>query len=331
MFTEMQKQIIDGSLLGDASIWTNFKNPNKKFTKAQSKLDNIGCDKCSYMDWHMKEFKEFSSSVKPNSFKGINNKIYNKYTFTTHMDKLWNDVEKRWYIVNLDNNNNNIKRIKIVPKDLVLTPLTLCIWHMDDGCNNPKDANIELNTQGFSVEDIDFLIDRLDKDLNIKSHKKKDRNNQFKIYVGRESYFDFIEMIKPHVEWDCFQYKIDTSAYNKKPHKGEDHSLSILTESKVKEIFKLSDSGLPQKDIAKKIGVSKANISLILSGERWSHLGMKRKVTRKPRITKEQKAIVLELNEQGLFQKEIAATLNIHQGTVSRILRGNNAKNRTNP
>jgi len=56
MFTENQRQVIDGSLLGDGTIWTNFKNPNRKFQKPQSMYDWHGQDKQSYMDWHMKVF-----------------------------------------------------------------------------------------------------------------------------------------------------------------------------------------------------------------------------------------------------------------------------------
>jgi DNA-binding MarR family transcriptional regulator len=317
MFTQIQKQIIDGSLLGDGTIWTNFTTPNNKFQKPQSKLDHRGCDKQSYMDWHMKAFGHYSSSVKPNSFKGVNGKIYHRYTFTTHMDVVWNEVDERWYQIELV--NRKVKRTKIIPQDLKLTPLTLCVWHMDDGCNNPKDANIELNTQGFTVEEVDFLIDRLDEDLSVKSHKKKEKRDQYKIYVGHKSYFDFMEMIKPHISWDCFRYKTDTSAYTKKPHRGETHSTSKLTEKKIKQIFKLRDKGWLQREIAEKLKMSQASISMILSGDRWQHLGMKRATTKKSRLTTEKKALILKLNAQGLLQKDIAEQLNINQSTVSRI------------
>jgi len=357
MFTNEQKQVIDGSLLGDATIWTknkhndflhriatriinegtttvlkdvgvkemfenSLKTSNKKFQKAQSKLDHRGDDKQTYMDWHMKMFGDFSSSVKPMSFKGVGGKTYHRYTFTTHMEEIWNEVDERWYKMELI--ERTVKRTKIVPRDVKLTPLTLCVWHMDDGSANPKDANIELNTQGFTVEEIDFLIERLDKDLGIKSHKKKARKkDQYKIYIGRDHYFDFMEMIKPHIEWDCFKYKVDTETYDKKPHQGETHSLSKLTEANIKQIFKLRDKGWLQKKIAKKFDISQANISVILSGDRWSHLGKKINVERKPRLTKETKSQIVLLKEDGVFQKAIAERLNINQSTVSRVLKEN--------
>jgi len=237
------------------------------------------------------------------------------------MSNIWNEVDERWYEMVLT--DRVVKRKKIIPLDLKLTPLTLCVWHMDDGSANSKDANIELNTQGFTLDEIEFLICKLDKDLGIKSHKKTGgkKNGQFKIYVGRKSYFDFIEMIKPHVEWDCFQYKIDTSKYNKKAQIGEDHFGSILTEEKVKKIFKMFDAGVSQKEIATKIGISKASVSLITSGERWQHLGISRSKTNKPRLTHEKKKEIVILNNEGLLQKEIAERLNINQSSVSRVLK----------
>ena len=78
------------------------------------------------------------------------------------------------------------------------------------------------------------------------------------------------------------------------------------------------------------LSISKAAISLVLSGDRWQHLGMKRETTKKPRITKEMKDEILKLNSDGLLQKEIAERLNINQSTISRVLRKSYATHRTN-
>jgi ribosome-binding protein aMBF1 (putative translation factor) len=195
---------------------------------------------------------------------------------------------------------------------------------MDDGSNNQTDANIELNTQSFTVDEVEFLIERIKKDLGIDSHKKTGgKEGQYKIYIGRDSYFRFIEIIKPHVEWDCFKYKIDTSGYTKRTHRGETHSGSILTEEKVREIFRLRrDEGMLQKDIAEKVGSS--NISAILSGEQWSHLGLSMPKVKKPRLSKEVKQQIADLQTQGLSQKQIADKLNINQSTVSRCANSRN-------
>ena len=77
---------------------------------------------------------------------------------------------------------------------------------------------------------------------------------------------------------------------------------------------------MKQKDIAKKMGVS--NISAILSGEQWSHLGLSMPKVKKPRLSKEVKQQIADLQTQGCSQNQIAERLNINQSTVSRVLRG---------
>lgn len=326
MLTERQQQIVTGSLLGDGTIWTNFVDPFMKWQLTQSKKDWHKENKKNYMCWYAREFIDLgvsirSVSVKPTGVAAIRCKkeSFDRYVFYTRCNKFWNDIESKWYIPRTD--HPRFKRRKIVPTDIKLTPLALCIWHMDDGSNNQTDANIELNTQSFTVEEVDFLIERLKQDLGIDSHKKTGgKKGQYKIYIGRDSYFGFIEMIKPHVEWDCFKYKLDTSGYTKQPHRGELHSGSILTELDVREIFTCRNNGMKQKDIAKKMGVS--NISAILSGEQWSHLGLSMPNVKKSRLSKEVKQQIADLQTQGCSQNQIAERLNVNQSTVSRVLRG---------
>jgi len=60
---------------------------------------------------------------------------------------------------------------------------------------------------------------------------------------------------------------------NGKPpvRKGEANN-SKLTEDKVREIRQLAGNGLPQKEIAKRFGVTPANISLIVRYKAWEHV-----------------------------------------------------------
>lgn len=68
------------------------------------------------------------------------------------------------------------------------------------------------------------------------------------------------------------------------------------------------------------MGVS--NISAVLSGEQWSHLGLSRIKVKKPRLSKEVKKQIVNLQMQGCSQNQISERLNINQSTVSRVLRG---------
>lgn len=276
MLSERQSEIVTGSLLGDGMIWTNnLPGCVNKFSVSQSKFDHIDCDKKSYLLWYVSEFMEFGCSVRPRRTeargilcRGVS-KIFDSYVFTTRCDLMWNTWEAKWY---KPIQHAHWKRRKIVPLDIKLTPLTFCVWYMEDGSNYAKDANITMETQCFTESEVEFLIDRLKEDLNISATKKKTKKpHQFRIYIGRESYFNAIEIAKSIVQWSCFKYKLDTSAYTKKPHRGDNHSSSKLTEEQAREALSLKGV-LKQKEVAKKFGVSQPTIAMLFGGKRWKHL-----------------------------------------------------------
>jgi hypothetical protein len=328
MLNERQKEIITGSLLGDGTIWTNFIDPLMKLQIGQSKLDKEKFDKSSYICWYVKEFINIGCSVRLMSIKAAglaankdSEKYFDRYVFCSKCSLDWNELASKWYIPRTD--HPRFKRRKIIPQDIKLTPLSLCIWHMDDGYNSQKDANIELNTQGFTIEEVDFLIEKLKSDLGIKSHKKSCGRNdlQKKIFIGRKYYFDFMDMIKPHIEWNCFKYKTETGSYSKKPNRGETSPVALLTDQQVIEIFKLRDEGMLQKDISELMGVK--SVCTILSGKRWAHLGMsrpKRKVRSK--LNEIEKKSILDLREKGYNSNQISRELDINVATVYRVIKG---------
>ena len=337
--TNQQLEIITGSLLGDASIWSNknSKDINFKFAKSQSCLDIFGIDKKDYMQWHVDSLYPYSNNnigYKESVYKILNHLHRNpiniktshiqskSYIFTTHCHPVFNELGKKWY-KNIDNEYvlRNNRKIKIIPSDIKLTPLSLCIWHMDDGYADRTNGNIILCTNGFTWEECEFLSERLKIDLNIKSKVRAKDGSQI-IYIPRQSYFDFIDLIKPYVQWECFKHKIDKTTYSKKPQIGETHSQAKLTTEQIKEIVCLNKQGWTQKRISKKFNTAKANISLIITGKRWSHItGIEHKPI-KPRINDYIKNEVINMNLSGMFQKNIANKLGINQASVSRIIKG---------
>lgn len=331
MFNEKQKQIFIGSMLGDGTIVNNWQHGNVcRFQVGQSKFDKENTDKISYINYFVESFDDFSTNYREMEVLAnktlplsgyADDKVFCSYVFYTKNLKFWEKLASKWYVPRTD--HPRFKRHKIIPQDIKLTPLSLCIWHMDDGYNSQKDANVELNTQGFAIEEVDFLIERLQSDLGIKSHKKTGGRDdlQKKIYIGRKSYFDFMDIIKPHIEWDCFKYKTDISSYSKKPNRGETSPVALLTDQQVIEIFRLRDEGMLQKDISELMGVK--SVCTILSGKRWAHLGMsrpKRKVRSK--LNEIEKKAILDLSENGYNSIQISRELDINVATVYRVIKG---------
>ena len=213
------------------------------------------------------------------------------------------------------------RTVKVVPKDIRLTPLAAAVWYMEDGWNYPKGRYGILCTNGFRPDEVAFLIERLKADLSINSHLRWHKG-QPEIILESSTYRDFIMMIKEEVAWDCFAYKHDLSGYSDAvPQRGEDHSLSKLTEAEVREMVKKVNSGLTQIDVASEYGVTGPALNLIMGGKRWQHLRLdlpKARVCR--RLTDCNRAEILRLNACGLSQDEIADRVSTSQASVSRVL-----------
>lgn len=346
--TTFQKEIIIGSLLGDASLsGSKKKSQNLKFLKSQSKFDNNKINKRDYLQWHFNKLLPYSANLLEST---INLEIINtgrnpicirnteqekySYTFYTHCHPYFTELSKKWYLRDVDGNyilNSNNRKIKIVPPDLQLTPLTVCIWFMDDGTLDAKHGNALFCTHGFTVSECEYLVEKLKKDVNINGEVRLKYKRYPVIFVGVKSYFDLIEMIKPYVEWNCFQYKLDDS-YCKKHQEGENHSMSKLKNEEVKEIFKLRSEGKQSKEIAKQFNVSRPAISLILNNKRFGHLQLKA-ICKKgsKRLTIDQINNIIELSKNGLTQQKISQQMNICQSRVSRVLSKRTYKGETWP
>ena len=339
--TATQLEIINGSLLGDASLWYNGQpNCNWALTKSQSQLDILGINKEDYMQWHIDNLRPYSNKnlgcrvsyckiIHKSLHKLINVRTSKpqsaSYIFTTHRHPIFTQMATKWYARDISGNYiiRNKRKIKIIPNDLKLTPLILCVWHMDDGYANRIDGNITLNTQGFTWEECEFLAERLKVDLNITSKVRAKDGKQI-IYVPLKSYFDFINLIRPHVQWKCFQHKIDTDTYQKKPQIGETHSQAKFTTEQIKEILVLHKEGWTQKDIACRFGSTKSGISLILSGKLWSHITGIVYKTKRPRVKKEIRKQIINILKKGKSQKVVAQQFGVNQATVSRITKEGN-------
>jgi hypothetical protein len=165
--TDLQKEFMTGSLLGDAWI-SNLKygrqSPCFGIDRKQGDLE--------YLIWQY----EFVSNLCSRQIT-LKNKL-NKTTGKTQKHCLFEtrylpsllEFRKLWYP----------DEIKVVPSDLKLTKLIMQIWYCDDGSLEIFESGnfrIKFATQGFSKDENIFLIDLL-KDRYCEKfslHKDKDK------------------------------------------------------------------------------------------------------------------------------------------------------------
>lgn len=136
---------------------------------------------------------EQSGKIRKNHLtdRGMDCYIY-QYNSLTYSELL--SIYRRWY--------PNGK--KIVPRDIVLTPLVCRQWYIGDGClTHHKDSrpSIVLATNGFSIYDVKWVT----KQLNKIGFKAK-RTIQNAIRISVYSTKDFLEYIG-NCPVECYQYK----------------------------------------------------------------------------------------------------------------------------
>ncbi len=101
-----------------------------------------------------------------------------------------------------------------MPRDLILTPVSLAHWFMNDGSSSKdhrsRSINVKLCTQGFGIESIILLEKRL-WEVGVlhtgRRYYKVDKGAGVEITILQASVSDFMNTIEPHM-LDPYRYKI---------------------------------------------------------------------------------------------------------------------------
>lgn len=191
--TQINKEVLIGTLLGDASLTIGKNCVNPRFS-------------CSHCPAQLEYLK-----YKTNLLSNLGAKIY--YSKRLMTDKRTNKVYEN-YCMSLPANPELLpflkafypERKKVIPMSLMsdFTPLSLSIMFMDDGYKTTNSYAISTNC--FSLDDIKkfriFLLDKYDLETSVmKTHV---------LYIRAESRDTFTELIKPYI-CDCMKYKLHQS------------------------------------------------------------------------------------------------------------------------
>lgn len=190
ILTQEQKNILVGTLLGDAYIESKGLVPKYRYYFSQKESQK------NYVNHNFSYFKDWCSKEPQQAKSGINkNGIITKYIYfltCTHNDfKLYNDI---FY------SSENNKRVKIIPQNIgqLLNAQVLAYWFMDDGYGKSTSSGYVINTQNFSLNQQQDLVEifKLIFDLNITIHK--DRTN-YRLYIPKNNKEKFKNIIQPYI------------------------------------------------------------------------------------------------------------------------------------
>ena len=282
MLNKKQREIIIGSLLGDGSLTKVYGNGNSAFRDAHCPAQ------LNYLKWKHLTLEPFSLPLKVEKRATI--KGFNKSTNSPIMDKntksdVWvmrtlsspeiKELEKQWYLRDEARNYKFYKnrRIKIVPEDIVLTPLSLTVWFLDDGSNlyngnsKYKSRNAVFHTLGFTFDECEILSYKI-KQLGLPACGVRQNKGKPEIVIYSNSYKDFMDMVNKYNEIEDMRYKTKSENYTE-PNKK--HSAK-LSKKNVLEVISLHNAGRKQKDISIMFDVSTATICNIINGTNWSDI-----------------------------------------------------------
>jgi len=254
--TERQQHILVGNLLGDGAM-PNGKNA--RFDIAQTIKHR------SYIEWLVKEYYPFvPGGIRPFSAT-CNGKSYPALKFATVRYTEFNRFYELFYK----------ERVKVIPRSLpdLFNDLSLAVWFMDDGYSDM--SNSTFHTQGFSVEDVTFLVEMLRDKFSIISKiqlMKYASGLKPIICCGTSNGANRLlhSYIDPILQLAGMPYKCIRGSNG--PSRGEKHPRAKSDNKTVKEIRRLAEEGLTALEIANRFGKRYSNIRAIVKREIWQHL-----------------------------------------------------------
>ena len=180
--TEKQQALIIGCLLGDGAMRCK--------TNALLEI-NHAIRQRRYVDWKYSALRDLVATPPRSRRSGYRRTAYR---FTTKSLPVLTNIYRQFY--------RNDK--KIIPENLVLHPLSLSVWFMDDGTKSYR--AVYLNTQRFTMQNQKYLIELLRKQHQIKASLNRDKI-YYRLRIVVESIGRFKSIIKPYI-LPMFSYKL---------------------------------------------------------------------------------------------------------------------------
>lgn len=179
--TDRQKEILIGCILGDAHIQKLGKIIIEQSVKQKD-----------YLLWKYNELKNICYPAKPAEIirtdKRNNKKYYSNVFYLRQYFRPWHKI---FYQENK----------KVFPDNLLLTPLSVAVWYMDDGSQSC--GNCVISTEGFDERSRKNIQNLFFDQFGIETTFRKNK----KLSIRRKSQNKFYEIISPYIV-PSMKYKV---------------------------------------------------------------------------------------------------------------------------
>jgi len=193
------KEKIDGWLLGDGSAVSVGRQGN--FT--------ISSKHESYINYVSKCFDDCGMSSKHYTSEQFNKTYYRLRTVSTVE---MGEMRRRWYR----------DKIKIVPADLHLSNACIRHWIMDDGTLDQKKGHLRMCTNGFTVEECEWLAEQLNEFLGSTDiHACEKGKGTTRVYIPKKEVLKLYSKVGS-CDVNCFMYKWNVPSMHSRIGKGSE-------------------------------------------------------------------------------------------------------------
>lgn len=215
----IQEQILVGKMLGDGSFECN--------TEAKTATIQFGHSNHEMTLWTLQGLQELAG----NTYHRISGYGSDILVGRTKRSRQIYDTFISWFE----------KEEKQVPKDILLTPISLAFWYMDDGAllhNENQEDRVRFATNGFDEESCSYLQRELKLRFNIDSTLTDYKGNT--ICLNSENSEKLFLLVAPYI-CNSYKYKLpvryrDCVSYLPKSKESQYHT--ELVEQEVLEITK---------------------------------------------------------------------------------------------
>lgn len=188
--TDRQKVIIIGKILGDGCLEKNGRYTRLKIEQGQKQRN--------YVFWLYNEFIPFVPS-KPYAMKVQREEKWDiKWRFATYSLPIFDQFRTLFY-----------KEKKTIPPNInkiLVDPLSLAIWYMDDGYKRTDESGVYLCTSAFGYQEHSLLRDCLERNFGLLSNIHY-AGGYPRIYFPAVFARKFCQLIRPFV-LETLSYKL---------------------------------------------------------------------------------------------------------------------------
>ena len=190
-FTQRQKDIAAGSLLGDAYLRPSGNSYALSFAHGEKQR--------GYLEWKLFEFQNFVATKEFYTHETDFHGNAPTHSFSTISHPFLTELRALCY-------PNGVKHVSREWLDL-LSPLSLAVWYMDDGSRNRRYGTVVLCTNCFPADEQAIIIEYFLSRYGIEPKVEPRRNGQSVLRINVSQTKAFLEIVAPHIP-ECMSYKL---------------------------------------------------------------------------------------------------------------------------